>query len=547
MHFQGDDDIAKIIHKYRDHPSIRRIKSHFGEIVNKFVLQHIFPEDVYEQIKQLDESKSSSGNIPTKVLKGSVKIYCNQLTDCFNTSVCNYTFPGTLKLGDIAPIFKDGERTNKTNYRPVCVLPPLSKVFERILCEQIYPYMQNKLSEYLCGFRKGYNTQYALIKLLEDWRKHLDNKQIVGVIACDLSKAFDTLPHDLLIAKLEAYGFGKPSLRFLFDYLNDRKQRCKVGSSYSFWLDTLNGVPQGSVLGPLLFNIFINDFFFFIQECNTCNFADDNSLYVAGETLDTVVCKLEIDLVNAMRWFQNNSLVTNPKKFQLMILGTKKITNLCLNVNGYICHSKTSILLLGINIDWKLNFNKHVSILCSKASSKIKQLFRLRKKLDHNQKLILYNSFIMSVFSYCPVVWMFCGKTMNTKVNNIQKRALQALYNDFESNFNELLLKGNHFTVHELNKRRLLVEVYRCINKESLSFLSDMFKPVERKYNLRKNNILALPQTSTLTWGLHSISYRGSRSWNSLSDDIKLLPSTNKFKEGLKNVNKIQCSCRLCT
>lgn len=137
----------------------------------------------------------------------------------------------------------------------------------------------------------------------------------------------------------------------MIDYLTHRKQRCKVGSVYSSWLDTLSGVPQGSVLGPLLFNIFINDFFIFIKECDVCNFADDNSLYTSGKTLEEVTSKLENDMKIAMTWFQNNSLSPNPKKFQLMFLGTNKITYKCLSINGNKCFSKTSIKLLGINID----------------------------------------------------------------------------------------------------------------------------------------------------------------------------------------------------
>ena len=193
-----------------------------------------------------------------------------------------------------------------------------------------------------------------------------------------------------------------------------------------------------------------------------------------------------------------------------------------------------------------LNFNNHVNILCTKANSKIKAPFQLRNTLGHDQKLILYNSFIMSVFSYCPVVWMFCGKPMNDKVNSIQKRAIQDLYNNFELSFQELLMKVNHLTTHTLNKRHLLVEVYRCIHEETSSFLSDIFKPLERNFNLRINNILALPQTSTMTWRLHSITYRGSRSWNSLPDNIKSSPSTHKFKQCMKNTDQIQCLCKLC-
>ena len=139
-----------------------------------------------------------------------------------------------------------------------------------------------------------------------------------------------------------------------------------VGNSSVKWaqhiahMDVLTGVPQGSVLWPLLFNIFINDFFYFIHESEICNFADDNSLYASGKTLDEVCCKLERDMKIAMKWFEINSLEANPKKFQLMFLGTKKIIKKCLNIEGKCCHSATSVLLLGIIIDWKLNFNDHV-------------------------------------------------------------------------------------------------------------------------------------------------------------------------------------------
>ena len=139
--------------------------------------------------------------------------------------------------------------------------------------------MNNFLNELLCGFCKVHLTQHALFELLQAWQKELDNSKFIGNILMDLSKAYDCLPHDLLIAKLGAYGLGRSSLRLLMDYLSSRKQRTKVGSSYSKWSEIKHGIPQGSILGPLLFNIFINDLFFVIEKSDICNFADDNTLY----------------------------------------------------------------------------------------------------------------------------------------------------------------------------------------------------------------------------------------------------------------------------
>ena len=269
------------------------------------------------------------------------------------------------------------------------------------------------------------------MKLLEDWRAKLDKKEIIGTILCDLSKAFDTLPHDLLIAKLNAYGLESSALRLINDYLTNRKQRAKVASSFSTWSSIFTGVPQGSVLGPLLFNIYINDFFFFIKESSTTNFADDNTIYANGKTMQEVINKLEIDIQNALIWFDANRLVANPKKFQLMFLGTRKQIKLLLNIYGRTTLSSSSIKLLGMIIDWKLTFNKHVKEVCSNANNKAKALTRLRYRLDQSQKLCLYYCFIMSNFGYCPLIWMFCGKTSNDIINRVQCKALRATYNDY--------------------------------------------------------------------------------------------------------------------
>ena len=184
--------------------------------------------------------------------------------------------------------------------------------------------MDKFLNKLLCGFRKAHSTQNALFKLLQPGQEELDDSGLVGTILMDLSKAYDCLPHDHIIAKFEAYGLSKSSLSLLLDYLISRKQRVKIGSSYSVWHKIKTGVLQGFILGPLLFNVFINNIFMFIEKTDVCNFADDNAIYDCGQDLSNILENLKHDLKIFLIWFKINSLQANPSKLQFMILEKKK-------------------------------------------------------------------------------------------------------------------------------------------------------------------------------------------------------------------------------
>ena len=235
-----------------------------------------------------------------------------------------HSFPSNLKLADITATYKSGDATSIKNYRPISVLPIVSKILEKIMQKQIFSYIEEYLSPFLFGYRKGYSTQYLLLGLIEKWKSMLDKHRFAGVILMDLSKAFDTINHDLLLAKLNAYGFDKQTLKLLSSYLKHRWQRTKINQSFSSWAELKEGVPQGSVLGPLLFNIYINDLFFIMKQTDIYKYADDdNTLNVCDMNIENVLKRLEHDALLAVEWFQNNYMKLNEEKCHLLLSGFK--------------------------------------------------------------------------------------------------------------------------------------------------------------------------------------------------------------------------------
>ena len=325
----------------------------------------------------------------------------------------------------------------------------------------------------------------------------------------------------------------------------NRKQCVCINNILSQFNKVISGVPQCFIVGPILFNCFFNDFYYFIKNADVHNFADDNTLTTFAQTVGTLISILESESKIAIDWFETNKMIVNPSKFQSIIIDKKKQETF--EIGDNVIESSPSVKLLGVQIDDKLNFKLHIANICRSATNQLNALIRFKQFLSFEAKKVLVNSYFYSNFNYFPLVWMFSSAKSLDKIESLQKRALRYLYSDYESSYNTLLAKSGKVTVKVSRLRSLCVEIYKRINSINPSFMSAIFRlrvtnrMVCSQYSLN----LDIPKVNRVSFGNKSIIYFGPKIWNFLPPHIKSCENLETFKRVIKNWDGLTCNCRV--
>ena len=537
--------VEEIINPYDGHSSVETIRQKIKSYNEaKFIFRFVSEREVAKVINSLSKKKAAGyDELPVQFIKNLGRIIVKPMTLLINRCILENKFPNQMKKANITPLFKKKDKLNKDNYRSVNLLPILSKVLERILYNQVYEYISPLFHNYLSGFRKGHSCQDVLVRMTEDWREHLDKGSNIGVVAIDLSKAFDCMPHGLLLAKLSAYGFDNDACKLMKSYVMERKQRVKIGETFSDWVYNIKGVPQGSILGPLLFNIFINDFLFSDFNSKIYNYADDNTLCYEDNDQTILSEKLTEDCIKAMRWFEVNNMKANASKFQVMFVSRHNNNNReSITINNTEIKASHSINILGVEIDRELRFNSHIDGICSQTGKQVNAVKRLKHFLDKKSKMIIYNSYINCNFHYCSLSWMFANKTSLDKLENTNKRALRVVTNNGHLSYEELCEQEKQLTVYKRCLKAIAILIYKIKIGTAPQYLRDLFTVHDSEYDMRDNDRLILPLFNTVRFGKTSIRYLGAKLWNYIPVEIKSKASLSTFKPA---VHKWLISCRM--
>ena len=501
---------------------------------NKKQLQSMFlkpiTETEVEKILLSFKSKVSTGpdNTSAKLIKLSFFAIVPTITKLINRCIHEGYFPSCLKIARVMPLYKDGDANVFENYRPISLLHPLAKIFERALYNRMVSYIKkfNLLSPNQFGFREKFKTVDALACLVEQIRVCLDEKIPSTCVFIDLKKAFDTIDHEILLSKLDDYGFRGPIFSVIRSFLSNRKQFVQIGNEKSSLKDILCGVPQGSVLGPLLFILYVNDLPSFVNS-DVKLFADDTTIFERIPSFDLNLITRSINLVDT--WMKGNKLKCNVDKSKAVIFAKNAPVLSFGNLNITI---QSHLKYLGIEIDDSLTFKDHVHKIKSKLLFCNYIVLRTRTLLTRTQLFAYYRTHVKPIVQYGVLVYACTAYSNLSDIFKVQKRIIRSIcFLPKYGSVSDIMSQNELPTVYELHVYELLKFVLCCIRQEhSHDFLNSILSEIDIKYCLRSvsRHQSAVPFGSRKKFN-HSLAKRVPKFYNKLTQ-IGILPEKSTIQ-----------------
>ena len=535
----------ELANKFKNSGSNEFIKYLGDPCQQSVLLSRVTEDEIMNEINKLKQNKSpGQDEFTARFLKISSNMIVPILCEIFNLSIKTGEYPDPLKIAKVIPIFKKGDPSLASNYRPISVLSCINKMYEKILFRRLYNFLEkyNILYEFQFGFRQGHSTEHALVEIVDKMKQAIDNNELTCGLFLDLSKAFDTVNHEILLYKLDHYGIRGPALKLIKNYLTNRKQFVKIGKNKSELRLISCGVPQGSVLGPLLFILYINDLH---KACSTGNiriFADDTNVFFKCKDINEITRIGSLLMTQLHQWFKSNKLTLNAEKSNFVVFRSKRknLTNIPdqLQFENQKIDRKNSVKYLGVTLDEHLTWNEHILDLCNKLKRHFKTFYCIRRYLNKEQVKSIYYALIYSRIKYGITVYGSASKNLIAKIQTLQNKLMKVLLGkkyrySTDSLHNELeILK-----VPDIAKVNTLAFIHNYFHDKLPKLFKNYFTVFNEIHAINTrgstNNIIIDRHNSNV--GHSTMKVRGAKLWNNIDADKKKIKNVKHFRKQIKS------------
>ena len=515
-------------------------------INSNFEFTPITEQTILKILRDLNTAKAPGiDNLPGLFLRDGANLLALPIAQLCNLSLSTSSFPSGCKNAKLKPLYKKGSKTDPKNYRPISLLPIVSKIIEKVVHEQTSLFLNqyNILYKFQSGFRSNHSTSSCLSYLNDKILKGFDSGLLTGMILIDLQKAFDTIDHDILLEKMVHLKFSSSTISWFKSYLSDRTFKVNINGAYSNPGDLTCGVPQGSILGPLLFLLYINDMPKSVSS-DLFLYADDSCLLFQHKDLKEIEKQLNKDFSNLCDWFIENKLSIHfgdDKTKSILFVNkykVKKTGKLDINYNGIQIKQHSKVKYLGCILDETLNGESMALSVISKVNLKLKFLYRKNRFLTPALRRLLCNALIQPHFDYACSAWYpNLNKALKNKLQTAQNKCVRfclLLGNRDHIGFEELE-KINWLNINDRFEQCLSVSAFKFFKNQCPAYMSDIFEPVSNRRVSTRNAYLKLSQPfRKTTQGQNSLSYIGPSVWNKLPESTKSDNNVNTFKHNVK-------------